>query len=461
MSDAEDLIVAAMLRTPGRHESRLSGLLPEWFANKADRAIYKVLRARPLTFAGIPVVLRRIVKSPALLQLMLVKVANLAGLPEAHDADVDEAARSVCDAKKHETIIDRCRWILESAKDGRYAKAEEAAKILHVELASYDPLGNPPTEIGDLAGSIEVEYAAAKSSGGVFLSTGIHGVDAKIGGGKKGEMWVLGGFSGDGKTTCALNILYHRWMNGSSPLLIPREMTKKQIIPLLIARHSVTMRPDDPIRVREVFRGTLSDEHRAFMGEVVADIKKRNKDGAHFRIWEAKRNWTIEDLTKYLDGTRYGAPVDVLCVDMLRQLAPVRRRNGDGADRVELNETLGAAKQLAVDYNGGRGLWLLAPHQISREGRKFSMLRKPHPHYLMSDLQDSSRAEQDADVVMCLLRTPRLKAHRQAILNAPKVRGDDPIELGIKVFADYGSTYIGSIDEDDEKPGSSDFDDIE
>lgn len=460
MNPDEALIVAGALRQPGRHEARLAGLKADWFTDRALKAWWKVLTIRALSFKAAPRFLEKAVKNELLRETMFGALATLEGIEAPEDADMDEAARAIADRKKRAIILDRSRWMVESVQDSRIGKAEEAIKVLAAEIAAIDPLRAGPAGIADLAAQVAVEVNQSLTSpGSSYLKSGIREFDDRLGGFKRGELVAIGGSTGDGKTTLAVNFMWHAWMKGASGVLIPREMTVKQMGYLFATRHSCLLNPGKPLRAKALFDGDLTKEEVELFKETTADIARR--DPAHrFRIWRAPRQWSIVDLAKYIEGTKYQHSLDFMCVDMLRQLGPIRSRSGDRAGQEELNETLGAAKQFALEYNNGRGLTLFAPHQMSRDAIKEAVKRKPTPHYLSQDLQDSSRAEQDADIVMWVLRNPRLKKAKQAIIGVSKARGSDPIPLGFKVFADYASQYVGNLVPEESDPGQTDFDSV-
>lgn len=459
MHDPEALLAAAMLRAPGRHEARLGGLDPDWIENRAYKAFVKVLRLRPMSFEGAPAVLNRIVKSKDLLALLLGALPILAEMPLVHDADVDNAAIEVAERAKRVKILDRSRWILESIKEGRLKVAEEAVQILAAELPRFNPLSTTAQGVGELARMVQTQYEANASKGGVFIRTGIDVLDDRIEGGKRGEMWLIAGDTGSGKTNLTLNIVYNAWLEGAECCWIPREMNKAAMTVMFTVRHSATLRPEAPLTCKAIWTGRMTPEQKRFYAECVSDIERREGKHQRMRFWQVARKWSIEDIAKHMEGERHRQSCDVLVVDMLKQLAPIRSRGQD--PRHELNETLGEAKQFANSYNGDRGLWLLSPHQITRESAEKSLTRKPTPHLMMHDLAESSRAEQDSDVILWTLRTPALEAHNQGIIGAAKCRGDRPIRLGFKVMADLASSYFGNLAEEESSPETSDFDGVE
>ncbi len=187
------------------------------------------------------------------------------------------------------------------------------------------------------------------------------------------------------------------------------------------------------------------------------DIQKREAKQKRWHVWKAPRRTTIEDVVKYLEGMKFKLSVDMLVVDYLEQLSPIKDR---GDARAELNDTLGEAKQFAESYSNNRGLWFVSPHQVSRDGAKQAEKRKPTPHILTWDLAESARAERDANMILWILRNPKLKAARQVLLGCAKSRGSDTIPHGFKLMEDYGSAFLGNLVEEEQAPQDEDFDEV-
>lgn len=438
----ESVIVRALLTTPGRHELRLSTISAEWFNDHAHKSWFRVLTKRPLSLASASDFLLREMKDSALRTRMLAALAEIEANPATvPDADVDYAARTIVLRAKKEHILDRTRWLLDCVQEERLSKAAEVVRRLNDELIAYELGHHAPDDIGTLASAVLDHYDRAISDA---IPTGYKHIDDVLGGGNHGELWLWGGYSSEGKTFSVLNLAYNVWLQGKTVMWVPREMNKRMMTELLLARHSGTLRPADPLDTRAIRRRTLDDDGRAFLSEVADSYHEGSE---RFHIWQAPRDTSIKDIARYLEGQRHSLNVDLLVVDYLEQLAPVRDRR---SAREELNDTLGEAKDFAENYAEGRGLWLCSPHQIKRAGREECEKRKPTPHYLLGDLAESARAERDSDVVAWTLRTARLKRFRQLLVGVAKARSEETIPLGRRVYERFRSAYIGNLSDDND-----------
>ena len=452
MHDPEVIVVSSLLSSPGRHEARLAALDPKWFTNRALAAFLKVLKRRPMSTAGFSrwISKQDESKTTAAMVGMLPKLE----IGKVEDADVDMAAREIADKAKREHMLDRMRWALESLERNKLKKADEIISDLSNEVRGFDVTGEPVVGIADLAEATLLEYEVQKEKGGAYIKSGIDRIDSSLGGGKPGELWLWAGYSSEGKSFSCLNIAYHVWVNGGTVYWIPNEMSKKDVSTLFTVRHSVEMFPDDPLLSRAIRRGTLDAEGVEKHKKVVKDIREREGSKARWNIWKPRRGTSMEGVAGHLESRRHELSVDLLVIDYLEQLSPIKERR---AAREELNDTLGCAKEFAGTYNDRRGLWLLSPHQIHRKGREECEKRKPSPHYILSDLGESSQAEQESDVVAWVLRTRKLQASNQILVGVAKARGEEAIPFGFKMAEMYKSASIGNLDSESESVEEADF----
>jgi len=456
---AERLLLSALLANPGRHEGRLARVDPSWLEDEVLSALLRLLRRRPSTLAGLVEHLRS--KKPGRLRDRLLAVLPaLADVGRVEDVDVDQAAREIADRAKRRAFLDRMRAAIEALDRNELGAAEDVVSRLAAELPTFDVRGEAVEDLSSMAEAVLREHGAVREAGATaYIPTGFRRLDEVVGGGQPGDLWLWAAYASEGKSTSALSVAYHAWLSGRVVCWIALEMKSLPVGRLLLARHSCTLFPDAPLLTREVARGCLDEEGERKLRETVADVKRREAERRCWWSWRPPRSTTIRDVERRMEALRSATSVDLLVIDYLELLRPFERRR---AAREELNDTLGEAKELAATYAGGRGLWLLSPHQISRDGRKECERRKPVPHYLLSDLAESSRAERDSDVVCWTLRTRKLKTANQVVIGVCKARGEETIPLGFKAMADYRSAFVADlVDEESEPDAERDFDPVD
>jgi len=200
--------------------------------------------------------------------------------------------------------------------------------------------------------------------GEIFIPTGFANIDAIIKGFKKGELIVLAGRPGTGKSALALNIIQRLTCRS---LIITLEMKDSELV------------------------------MRALGSAAEVDLSSKDiGDAAYTRLWEAAYemgNWRIDDRAYTVDAQqaliRRWKP-DVVVIDHVGLMS------GPGRSKLEVvTEISRRMKQMAKSED----VVVVLLSQLNRqvEGRES---RIP----TMSDLRDSGALEQDADMVWLLSR---------------------------------------------------------
>ena len=224
----------------------------------------------------------------------------------------------------------------------------------------------------------------------------------RTGGFRPGELWVLGGRPGQGKTILATSsthkvgehgarLIANREM-GVGALLFSLELPEEQVIARLLA--DIAYRPRNPITFGQILRGELEEQDlerledaRAHLGRLplaidvapglsVAEIAARVRaEKARMR----KRNVQLA----------------VVVIDYLKFVRATDRYRGLRV--YEIGEITGALKQLAKAENICVVLLVQANRAVEAKDRRD---RRPG----MADLRDSGDIEADADVVAFIYR---------------------------------------------------------
>jgi replicative DNA helicase len=123
---------------------------------------------------------------------------------------------------------------------------------------------NPVT---DVIGRVDARLAGTPS--GDTVSTGFPSADRILGGGlRQGDLIVLGGDVGAGKSSFALAIALRIAERGESAAIISGEMDEDRIWERALAIESRT-------RLDDIRRGTVSDEARAALGAAAVRLRSR------------------------------------------------------------------------------------------------------------------------------------------------------------------------------------------
>jgi len=230
---------------------------------------------------------------------------------------------------------------------------------------------NPVT---DVVGRVDARLGGAASSDTV--ATGFPSVDRILGGGlRQGDLVVLGGDVGVGKSSFALAVALRIAERGETAAVISGEMDEDRLWERALAIEART-------RLDDIRRGTVSDEARAALG--AAAVRLRNRPLV-YRPMAARSFEEVADRLRALH-TPFAA------VDFLQLLPPTRA----DVERAEQDATaVRLLKEIALEAN----VALLLVAQLPRLNPK---RRDPRPS--LDDFGALGAVKYHADVVLGLYR---------------------------------------------------------
>jgi replicative DNA helicase len=230
---------------------------------------------------------------------------------------------------------------------------------------------NPVTDV-----VARVDARLGGGASGDTVSTGFPSVDRMLGGGlRQGDLVVLGGDVGVGKSSFALAIALRIAERGESAAVVSGEMDEDRIWERALAIESRT-------RLDDIRRGTLADETRAALGAAAVRLRDRP---LVFRPMAAAR---FEDVADRIRGLH--APCTV--VDYLQLLPPTL----PGAPPAEqAAAAVRQLKEIALDHRTALLLVAQLPQHNPRR-------RDPRP--TLDDFGALGAVKHHADVVLGLYR---------------------------------------------------------
>jgi replicative DNA helicase len=209
------------------------------------------------------------------------------------------------------------------------------------------------------------------------LSTGFADFDSKTQGLQRGDLIVIAGRPGMGKTTIALNIAENVALAGGPALVFSMEMTKKQ----LVTRSLASIGEIELDRLRS---GNMTDDDFSRMSLALSKLADSPL------IIDDTAALSVAQMRARARRIHRKTPLKLLVVDYL-QLA-----SGQGQTRdQEVSSISRALKALAKELD----LPVIALSQLSRKVEERTDKRP-----LMSDLRESGAIEQDADVIVMMYR---------------------------------------------------------
>ena len=225
-------------------------------------------------------------------------------------------------------------------------------------------------------------YEAEDASEHCGIRTGFAALDEKLVGLSPGQLIVLAGRPGMGKTALALDIARHTaFEQQKSVCLISLEMSKDEVFDRLLSKQLT-------LPSWRLAQGRLTEDEFGKMGPALDQFQgvplyiddDHNADLAHLRS-KARRQ-------------KLAAGLDLLIVDYL-QLIEVTDRSANENQTQRITYISKSLKRLARELECP----VLALSQLSRECE-----RRPDKRPQLSDLRDSGSIEQDGDRILMLYR---------------------------------------------------------
>jgi hypothetical protein len=372
--------------------------------------------------------------------------------------------RSRLDTKAEERRIRRVGELLKDASmivsSGLDVGEGKDAKTLHGPIdalrfildRSHDIVA--PTLGANLSGEVttdgqavaeEYERIEADPLAGIGQFTGLPQMDTVLTGAKRNELWIHAAFTGGMKSTFMLNWAYNQSVFfGFDSLIFSLEMPYEQCRRILYAIHSghekfkairhklgLQKALDDTMGLPydDLKTGTLTDWHpnarKFYFDHVIPDFNNEaNKYGKiHIEVADpGKSDFTVADLRQRAELIYSDRPFATLFVDHVGLMAP---RKWVSSTTERLNEIIRDLKRLAMSFNRGQGIAVVALFQIGREGFKRVLKAREagrRNEYNLTDLSYANEAERSGDVVSATWVDDELREQNRVEFQCLKTR---------------------------------------
>jgi replicative DNA helicase len=280
------------------------------------------------------------------------------------------------------------------------------------------------------------------------LKTGLSDLDWKLGGLSPGQLIVLAGRPGMGKTGVALSVALNLGKTGEPGVIFSLEMDEVELSQRMISDMVFEMGVKVPYHVLRTGR---FDEKKFYAVTSAA----RSMEKFPIRI-ETKARITLGELSARSRRLKRRGELKWLMIDYLQLMEGSKRYSGQRVQ--EISEITMGLKALAKEL----GVPVILLSQLSRDVEKREH-KRPH----LSDLRDSGSIEQDADVALMLYREEYYLQNREPRPGTPEhemwqndmQRANGKVEIGIaknrggptgtvQLWCDIGCNAFRSLVED-------------
>ena len=268
--------------------------------------------------------------------------------------------------------------------------------------------------------------------------------DLTFGGIGAGELWLIGAYTGVGKTFLCINMAYTlSQFSGANVVYLTAETLRSQVRRRLLVRHTHHPKFGLPnglsvsaLKSHTADNKVLTPEQEQQWAEVIQDFTNPDPDRGRLYVAQIPMDAKVSTMHAKLNQLQTQFNVDVVIVDSLDLLASESRR---GTNREELNEVLRSAKHLATTFNNGQGTRLISPWQTSVAAWREAQERG---RYTKDSLGETIEATRKSDLVLTLLEKP----NDQFTLKAQPIKFRDASPQDFELDIDYDRGFAGSTE---------------
>jgi len=267
------------------------------------------------------------------------------------------------------------------------------------------------------------------------------------------------------KTTFSLNMAYRAVYGGWNTAFVTLEMTMPEIRRAVYVLHSCNQRrfrkicPEHSdligtLKYNDVAYGSLTEAENDYYKSVLRDIEE-SEDYGRLTVWQPDQTLTtVSDIDfklrqiqqEYQAANR--GDLEFVIIDYISLLG-LDRENKTKDYNQDLNNIIKELKRLCLTFNNGKGLRILSPFQMNREG--FREAEKNDGIYTHTALSNAHEAERSSDVVISLFLGSDDRRNGMIKICNLKARRDkpfDPFQACVNFDTKYIYDFAGDYESD-------------
>jgi replicative DNA helicase len=327
-------------------------------------------------------------------------------------------------------------------------------------ITKSDVVSIPYSDIGN---SILDVYKQKVNEDGI--KTGVNSVNKDTGGLHPGTLTTMLGFTGNFKTTWALNVAYNAIIDGFNVLYLSLEVTKENIYYNMLSRHSLNKEFSKKIEHLDLKRKTLKDEDFKYLEDnIYPDFK--NKAKGLFIIDETElENYSFFSLqNKFIEIEKLaiqntGKGIDLIVIDHAQLLKFDNSMKGIGNETNVVNAYVSFFRQQVLNWcKTGRQIAGLILSQASREGWKDAV--RNEGQYKLTALAEANELERASSLVLSVYSSNSLKQIKAAKIQILKNRDGQAWSEPQEVFVDPAYYMFGESSENESTSTNFNMEDL-
>lgn len=419
--DAQVTLIAALLQDP-RKLVDLSHIEKSYFTDKACRIVFVAMkkyhedaalkgriRYAPLEAIErmLPKLLRktgdpkkdkarRIARRAADNLLDEASGYEVVGDHEFSDA-LDQVVEGWLDGETRDGLVSIVDTLERHGSEGVHRRLQELAANL---TPAINGLSIETLDTGAKQVIIDYERAKTNKGGGKIETFDPMLNKVTSGGGKKGRLWLIAAYAKGGKTQVAKELIYHAATCGLNTAIVTSEQTTSDVRLMLTCRHSHHF-ISGGLSYNAIEEGRLDTKQEGIMRKVVQDLRTSPAMGK-IHYFKTAHGTSIGEVRGMLEAIHQRTPLDVVMIDHTGLFMPTRKRESNSANAAAVMMEI---KDLALNF-GTDGLWVVACHQISRDG--YEKAEKRGGYYIPADMANTAEAERSCDLMLYAYRDQEL-----------------------------------------------------
>jgi replicative DNA helicase len=305
-------------------------------------------------------------------------------------ANVEAQAKIVADYAQRRRLIEKARILAANAQDMNQKPDEVACQIADdISGLTTEASENTKTAKDGVMDFASLVDKRAKRKG-ELLNTGLTDIDAKIKSFEAGQLVVIAGRPGHGKTALAGTIAVNMALSGKKILMFSMEMSHEELLGRFVSR-----------------LGGISGEKLKEPSQMTPDdwsayVTALNSVGELPIAINSQGDLTPADVANVATRWQRHNGLDVIMIDYLQLMSSGKKTDSRVQEVSYITRTL---KNLAVRLK----LPIILLSQLSRANDKENRAPK------LTDLRDSGTIEQDANTVLLIHRETSLSADKKTI----------------------------------------------
>ena len=279
------------------------------------------------------------------------------------------------------------------------------------------------------------------------IKTGIAPVDEAIGGLKAGQVSVVAGFTGMGKSICSVSIMHSAIEQGYNVCYISLELSSQHLAYNMISRHSLDPKFSKKVEHRDMKSKSLSRTDWDYVEkEIIPDLM--NMPGKFYILDEQDIEhydyFSFDNKLQEIENLCFeetGKGLDLIIVDHIQMLA-FSDQNSKLSENTVINRWCNYFRSQCLDFlKSKRQVHVILVAQINRQG--YLKAAKNHGMYDMTALKEANEIETCASVIIGVFSDTSLIASNQTMIGILKNRDGSRFGDAIQVPANYPYQLIG------------------